>query len=153
MKELNTKLEELTGKSIAELESITKNIMEMEPLHQQMTAESASNSERCASIGVLKVVDIGLCADLKLDGDDWHIKYRVKVSLFGNEVWSAGGTLDKNQSSITYNLDLVALKATITIGCEDFSHFCPFVDWDGKVYVPIIGWQGKHIHERMFCLL
>ena len=152
MNELNTKLEQLTGKSIAELETITKSLLEMEPLNQQMSAESEASSERCASVGVLKVVDIGLCADLKLDGDDWHIKYRAKVSLFGNEVWSEGGTLDKNQSSVSFDIDLVALKAKITIGCEDFSHFCPFVDWDGKVYIPILGWQKKHIHQRMFCL-
>ncbi len=152
MSELEQALEKLTGKSISELEAITQNILEMEPMKQQMAAASTSSSERCASIGVLKVVDIGVCADLKLDGDDWHIKFRVKVSLFGNEVWSGGGTLDKNQSSISYDLDLVALKAKITIGCEDFSRFCLFVDWDGKVYIPIIGWKSKHIHEKLFCL-
>lgn len=152
MNELNDKLEALTGKPITTLEAITQNLFEIQPLKQQMAAESTSSSERCASVGVLKVVDIGVCADLKLDGDDWHISFRVKVSLFGNEVWSEGGTLDKNQSSVTFNIDLVALKAKITIGCEDFSHFCLFVDWDGKVYLPILGWKDKHIHEQLFCL-
>lgn len=152
MNELNEHLEKLTGKPIAELETITKSLMGLDPISTQMAEESLSSSERCASVGVLKVVDIGVCADLKLDGADWHIKFRVKVSLFGNEVWSGGGTIDKNQSSITYDLDLVALKAQITIGCEDFNHFCMFVDWNGKVYLPILGWKDKHIHQRLYCL-
>ena len=151
MQDIEKSLAELTGKSMAELKAITDGLAKLEPLNRQMSAE-AGDSERCASVGVLKVVDIGLCADLKLDGSDWHVNYRAKISLFGNEVWSEGGTLDKDHSSVTFKIDLVAMKASFTIGLEDFTHFCPFIDWDGKVYLPIWGWESKHIHQQMFCL-
>lgn len=160
MENLNKELERLTGKPIAELEDLVRNSsldmgdVTLKPFAHPLAAKQAktqTDPAKCAQISLLKVVGAAVCADIKLDGDDWHIDIQLKLKLFGIEVFNRGGRLDKNHTEISFDIDLIALKAGIKIGVENFSRFCPYIDFNGEVYLPIHGWEKGHVRQQLFC--
>lgn len=100
---------------------------------------------------LLKAVGAAICADIKLDGDDWRIDVKFRLKIFGIDVFDRGIRLDKDHTEVSFDIDILVAKASVTIGVEDFKHSCTFFAFSGQVYLPIAGWQKASVRQRLFC--
>jgi hypothetical protein len=153
-----SKLAELAKTTPEELQQRYRAFVEEHPLHLRKKTVTFGEIEETDDNCRQADFDIGLFDILAIRGhvrfcgtpENWVLRHRVNIVLFGEQVWSHEFTLTSQNPSLCLEVNLGAVKAKLCFGVRD-RRSCVYIS--GEACYWAFGWHCANFDETILCLL